>query len=248
MSLIAEALRKAHLDAKQQEAAHRGRAPYVAAAGHTGRRPSKAPWIVALVASNLVIAVVAVSAFRWSWREQAPAAPSAAAAETTPAVTEAERSPATHAVAAEAQVPAAPAADAAPERPSAETPPGPPPEPVQASPPAAAEAPAPTPATRPAPPPAPVPAPTPEPAAPQAARGTTGPPDEPTRFSYAMSLPDGRRVELSGVVSTSVGNQAMINDRLVRVGDRIEELKVVRIDRRGVELQGERGRVYLEIP
>lgn len=210
MSLIAEALRKAHLDAKQQEAAHRGRAPYVAAAGHTGRRPSKAPWIVALVASNLVIAVVAVSALRWSWRDQAPAAPSAAAAEPTAAVTEAEPPPATHAV--------------------------------------AAEAPAPTPATRPAPPPAQVPAPTPEPAAPQAARGTTGPPDEPTRFSYAMSLPDGRRVELSGVVSTSVGNQAMINDRLVRVGDRVEELKVVRIDRRGVELQGERGRVYLEIP
>lgn len=210
MSLIAEALRKAHLDAKQQEAAHRGRAPYVAAAGHTGRRPSKAPWIVALVASNLVIAVVAVSALRWSWRDQAPTAPSAAAAEPTAVVTEAERPPATHAV--------------------------------------AAEAPAPTPATRPAPPPAPVPAPTPEPAAPQAARGTTRPPDEPTRFSYAMSLPDGRRVELSGVVSTSVGNQAMINDRLVRVGDRIEELKVVRIDRRGVELQGERGRVYLEIP
>ncbi|HUP42663.1 MAG TPA: hypothetical protein VM599_05570 [Thermoanaerobaculia bacterium] len=232
MSLIAEALRKAHLDAKQQEAARRGHVPYVAAAISAVRRPSKAPWIAALVASNLLIALLVLGAFRLSWGDGEAAAANPAAPPPAPASPAAPGDP--------EEATAAPAAQApAPESLSAEAPAARPvPTAGSALAPVVAPPPAPPPVARPGADPAPAPPPRPE------VRGSGGA----LRVAYGTSLPDGRRLELSGVVATPVGNQAMINDRLVREGDRIEGLTVVRIDRRGVELRGEAGLLYLEIP
>lgn len=220
MSLIAEALRKAHLDARQQEAARGGHVPYVAAAIRAVRRPSKAPWIAALVASNLLIALLVLGAFRLSGGGGAAAAANPAPPPQAP--------------------PLAPAAQApAPERLSAEAPAA---RPV----PTAGSAPAPAVAPPPAVPRVARPGADPAPALPP--RPEVGGSGGELRAAYGTSLPDGQKLELSGIVATPAGKQAMINDRLVREGDRIEGLTVVRIDRRGVELRGEAGLLYLEIP
>lgn len=228
MSLIAEALRKAHLDAKQQEAARGGHVPYVAAASRAVRRPSKAPWIAALVASNLLIAFLVLGAFRLSGGGEAAAAARPAAPPAAPV------SPAAPPAPAEAAVePATPSS--VPERRPAAVP-------------VAQPEPAPAPAVTPSPAPSPAPRTAPDRVPPEAPRAAARGSNEAVRSAYGTSLPNGRRVELSGIVATPVGNQAMINDRLVREGDRIEGLTVVRIDRRGVELRGEAGLFYLEIP
>ena len=270
MSLIAEALRKAHLEAKQREAASRGGAPYVPGAGtavrpDAGRGPSRGRWIAVLVGSNLLLAAAAVGVYQAAREDgpdeppeeiaavadgpetpaaTVPAGPDPAAVapgEGEPAPQAPERSEAAPATALETGADGGPSAGpTAP--PAASTPvvdEAPPvrerPEPV-APPPAEA---APAPATA---------------SAPSAAAVDRSEPDrraaprEPVRYTYGMTLLDGRRIQLNGIVGVGGGHRAMINDRMVGVGDRVEGYEVERIDRRGVALRKGDRAIYLEIP
>ena len=234
MSLIGEALKKAHLEAIRQDGSSAGLAHTPGVAQYR-QRPSagRTGWSAALVISNVVLALIVATVVIWRWNERTPRDPVPAISTESagaPTSTEAPSSP----VAATAADTATSSPATAPSRAeSAE------PRPVAA---AAAAAVSPSePVVEAVAPPPVKPAPAP---APRAVDGLVAG----QTYMRSVPVPGGQDLVLNGMsVSGGVG-VALINSRMVRTGDRIGPFTVGSIGDRRVELGYKGITIYLKMP
>lgn len=243
MSLIGDALKKAHLEAVRQDGRrlHLAHTPGVAHYRSTAPSPSR-PWL-ALFCLNvaLAIAVAALAFWAWQQRQDAPA-PVPAVQSTTPPFTQASVQP--------SSVKA---------------------EPVPVAEPAAArvsnDAPAPKRSVEPAPPPAIVESVTTtmpveehtvahgqveispafsEPAT-RSGRTRGGLVDGQT-YMRTLPVPGGTELVLNGMSIAGGRGVALINGRMLREGDQVGPFRIERIANRRIELSYEDITVYLRLP
>ncbi len=66
-------------------------------------------------------------------------------------------------------------------------------------------------------------------------------------FSAAVALPDGSRIDLGGIISGAIP-LAMLNGRMIGIGEYAGAYAVVKIETRRVELRGPEGSFWLGLP
>lgn len=231
MSLIGEALKKAHLEAVRQDGSSAGLAHTPGVAHYRQRHSARTGWSTALVVSNVVLALIVAAVVLWRWNDRplqnpAPAIP--AQSTSVPATVEA------------LPLPAAETGNAvATELPAIETPRVGSTEPRPAA--VEEEISRPEPVAEPVTPPPVRPAPAPSP------RSVDGLMAGQT-YMRSIPVPGGQDLVLNGMsVSGGVG-VALINSRMVRTGDRIGPFTVGSIGERRVELGYKGITIYLKMP
>ncbi len=232
MSLIGEALKRARLEAARREGEERGTAHSSVPAYLPARRRSRA----GVLAATVVAALVGAGAVYWLLRPSSTPAVSARppfpGKEETPAASDLIPGAVTSPSAA------APSSTAVSAQASSAPPAAPSPESVTAAPPAPAAAPVSPPAARASLSPAPASA-----AAPLAADAI--PPGARVFVSVAQLGPT--RLELDGIVASPTDPVAMINRRLLGVGEGLDGWVVEKIEAKQVTLRGGRETIVLRL-
>lgn len=80
-----------------------------------------------------------------------------------------------------------------------------------------------------------------------AGEDSAGEPASPRTYSKSATLPDGRELELDGIVYSDTNPVAMINGHVVAVGGIIEGLTVTGIEAERVELKGNDLRLFISL-
>lgn len=224
MSLIGEALKKAHLEAIRQDGSGAGLAHTPGVAHYRQLRGETRPgWSRILVASNVVLALVVAAIVFWPKNsEDSPAPPPTKLAEQSASrAAVAQPLPRTPLETAETSVDEI-SATAAPQLAPTAVPP-----PVEHAP------------AEPAPPP-PAPAPAQSRAVDGLVSGQT--------YMGSVPVPGGNDLVLNGMSVSGGGGVALVNSRMVRSGDRIGPFTVGTIGDRKVELAYKGITIYLKMP